>query len=115
MRIVIIFRGTTKSSLVECCHVSYKKTFSMQKQTSSPNIECVKRQVKLLYNHEKTKIHSIWEKEDKFEKRRGMLIDYYDEITNIWLIIRIVVSLLFSNVKVIWYLHCSLIHKTTDE
>ena len=49
----------------------------MQKQTCpTPNIECVKN-VELLFNYERQ--FFLKGREDNFEKRLGLMIDYYEE------------------------------------
>ena len=42
------------------------------------NLECVKRNVKILFNYERIK-YRLRRREDNFEKRWGMMIEYHDE------------------------------------
>ena len=58
--------------------ITRKTIFNAKTNLSSPNFECVKRQVKCLFNYERQK-YTLMEREDKFKKGWGMLLDYYDE------------------------------------
>ena len=44
----------------------------------SPTFESIKNQVKTLYKYEKYK-YTLCDREDKFEQRWGILLDYFEE------------------------------------
>ena len=58
--------------------ITKKVIFNAKTNLSTSYIESVKRNVKLLFNYER-QTFSLKGREDSFEKRWGLMIDYYDE------------------------------------
>ena len=76
---IIILGELQKSHWLNAIILITKKTiFNARTNSTCPRFEGVKRQVKNLYDYERHK-YTLMEREDKFEKSWGMLLDYYDE------------------------------------
>ena len=75
---IIIFGEKKVHWLNAVILINKKIIFNAKTNLSTSNIECIKRQVKLLLNYERQK-YTFLGREDKLEKRLSMLIDYYDE------------------------------------
>ena len=58
--------------------ITKKVIFNAKTNMPTPSFECVRRNVKLLFNYERLKFR-IKGREDKFEKISGLMIDYFDE------------------------------------
>ena len=72
---IIILGELQRAHWLNAIIVITKKTiFNAKTNSTCPRFECVKRQVKCLYSYERHK-YTLVEREDKFEKRWGMLLD----------------------------------------
>ena len=59
--------------------ITKKVFFNAKKEMAIPRLVCIKRQVKLLFSYERLK-YGLRSREDSFEKRWGIMVDYQDEL-----------------------------------
>ena len=77
---VIILGELQKSPWINAIILNTKTTiFDVKINLSSPNIETIKKNVILLFNYERFK-YRVRGREENFEKRWGLYIDYFEDL-----------------------------------